>query len=393
MMKLGILTSHPIQYQAPWFRALAERCHLTVYFAHQPNAEEQGKGFGQAFAWDVDLLSGYQYEFMPNVAVWPDTSRFKGCDIPAIQQRIAEEGFDAFIVMGWYLKCFWQAIRACRRLKIPVLVRGDSQLATPRSKLKTLAKELVYRVLLRQFDGFLTVGQRSREYLQHYGVPEWKLFPAPHFVDNAWFAERKEVASGQRQELRQVWGVRPGQVAVLFVGKFIPEKGLSLLVHGLAEFEKKQPGVLKLILVGSGPLEADIRGLSTRLNVDLTFAGFKNQGELPACYGAADVLVLTSVSETWGLVVNEAMACGLPAIVSTACGCEPDLIVEGETGFAFTAGEVAAFTAALARFVDAFQGGFDFGYRLERKMSHYSMERCAEGTLAAVQALCVSRED
>src|SRR5205814_354948 len=146
----------------------------------------------------------------------------------------------------------WQGVRACRRAKVPVLVRGDSQLATPRSLATRLAKELTYGMLLRQFDGFLVVGNRNREYLAHYGVRPDRVFLAPHFIDNKWFG------------------------------------------------------------------------------------AFKNQTQLPGCYVSADVLVLPSDGgETWGLVVNEAMACGLPVVVSDAVGCGPDLIEEGRTGFSF----------------------------------------------------------
>ena len=122
-MKLGILTSHPIQYQAPLFRELARHVDLTVYFAHRQTPAAQAEaGFGVAFEWDVDLLSGYRHEFLENVAQTPDTGRFFGCDTPSVRQRIAEGNFDAFLVMGWHLKCFWQAVFACQRAGVPVMV-------------------------------------------------------------------------------------------------------------------------------------------------------------------------------------------------------------------------------------------------------------------------------
>ena len=158
-----------------------------MYFAHRPDAAQQGEGFGKSFSWDVDLLSGYRHRFLKNVSTRPSPSSFFGCDTPEIAKIIEglqDDGrrttgqqvsgqssvvsgqrprrFDAFIVCGWHLKTYWQAIRACRRAGIPVLVRGDSQLMTPRSRLKTWAKEIGYRLMLQQFDGFLVVGQRNR---------------------------------------------------------------------------------------------------------------------------------------------------------------------------------------------------------------------------------------
>ena len=101
-LRIGFLVSHPIQYYAPIFRALAERCDLTVYFAHRQSAEQQASaGFGVAFDWDVDLLSGYRSRFLTNVSRSPSTDRFWGCDTPGIRQEIAGGRFDAFIVPGW----------------------------------------------------------------------------------------------------------------------------------------------------------------------------------------------------------------------------------------------------------------------------------------------------
>src|SRR5260370_24660996 len=156
-MKLGILTSHPIQYQAPWFRALSKETDLEVFFAHRPDAAQQGNGSGTAFQWDVDLLSGYKLRFLKNVAKKPGASHFTGCDTPDIAGIISNSAFDAFIVSGWHLKSYWQAGRACRRAKVPVFVRGDSQLLTPRSRLQRIATAVTYRFLLRQYHSFLVV--------------------------------------------------------------------------------------------------------------------------------------------------------------------------------------------------------------------------------------------
>src|SRR5512146_1787934 len=157
-MRLGILASHPIQYHAPWFRGLAAKANVEVFFAHRPTAIEQGEGFGETFTWDVDLVNGYHHRFLRNVAPAPSVSRFAGCDTPDVHTAIAAGRFDAFIVTGWHLKTFWQAVRACRKAYMPVLVRGDSQLRTPRSLATRLAKAVTHRWLVRQFDGFLVVG-------------------------------------------------------------------------------------------------------------------------------------------------------------------------------------------------------------------------------------------
>ena len=124
-MRLGILASQPIQYQAPLFRALAQRLDLQVYCAHRQTPREQAAaGFGVAFDWDVDLLSGYESRFLQNVSAEPGGEGFAGYDAPEIAAIIERSRFDAFLVMGWHAKSYWQAIRACWATGTPVLVRG-----------------------------------------------------------------------------------------------------------------------------------------------------------------------------------------------------------------------------------------------------------------------------
>src|SRR5690606_29797429 len=118
------------------------------------------------------------------------------------------------------------------------------------------------------------------------------------------------------------------------------------LVEALAAARREDPG-LHVLMVGSGVLEETLRRQAARLHVPVHFLGFRNQSELPSCYAAADCLVLPSDGrETWGLVVNEAMACGLPAIVSDAVGCADDLI-DADTGLTVPVGDTAALARAL----------------------------------------------
>ena len=133
MHRLAIVTSHPIQYQAPWFRALAQVTDLDVFFCHRQDAAGQAEaGFGVAFDWDVPLLDGYRYHWLTNRSRRPDVSSLFGCDTPEIAGVIRDGGFDACLVCGWYLKSYLQAIQGCWRCGVPVLLRGDSQLGTVR---------------------------------------------------------------------------------------------------------------------------------------------------------------------------------------------------------------------------------------------------------------------
>ena len=371
--RIGFLVSHPIQYYAPIFRELAKRCDLTVFFAHRQTAEQQARaGFGVAFDWDVDLLSGYDSRFLVNVARQPSTDRFAGCDTPGIAEEIARGSFDAFVVPGWALRSYWQAVRACRRRGVPVLVRGDSQLGSQRNSAVHLAKALAFSHLLRRFDGFLYVGQRNREYLLHYGVPAERLFFSPHCVDNDAFA----IASSGIRRLE-------GRRRVLFVGKLIGRKHPVDLLHAVARLRDKP---LQIAFAGSGELEPELRKIAAASSVHADFMGFVNQSELPAVYASADVLVLPSDGqETWGLVVNEAMACGIPAVVSDAVGCGPDLIEPGLTGVTFPLGDVAALASAIEN-VLSFDAELTRRH-LAAKMALYSPARAATAIVDATTTL------
>ena len=374
--RIGFLVSHPIQYYAPIFRELARRCDLTVFFAHRQTAEQQARaGFGVAFDWDVDLLSGYDSRFLVNVARRPSTDRFTGCDTPGIADEIARGRFDAFVVPGWALRSYWQAVRACRRLGVPVLVRGDSQLGMQRNSAVRIAKALAFSHLLRRFDGFLYVGQRNREYLLHYGVPAERLFFSPHCVDNDAFAAASSAI--RRPE---------GRRRVLFVGKLVGRKHPADLLHAVARLRDKP---VQIAFAGAGELESELRKIAAASSVDAEFMGFLNQSELPAAYASADVLVLPSDGqETWGLVVNEAMACGIPAIVSDVVGCGPDLIDPGQTGATFPFGDVAALASAIESVL-----AFDpeqTRRHLAAKRALYSPARAAAAVVDAATTLAVS---
>jgi len=390
LARLAIVTSHPIQYHSPWFRALAQVVDLEVFYAHRQDAAGQAAaGFAQPFEWDVPLLEGYRHRFLDNVSASPTVDSFAGCDTPGIAPLIRDGGFDACIVTGWYLKSYWQAIRACWNAGVPVLMRGDSHLGMPRSSLTTAAKYLPYSWMLRRMDAHLYVGQANRAYLRHYGVPESQLFFTPHFVDNDRFARTADRArqDGSAGALRRAAGVPDGAVVFLSVGKLIARKRVIDLIKALAGL-RASGRLVHGIIVGSGPEERGLRQQAEMLGAPVYFAGFKNQTELPAAYAAADCFVLPSVVESWGLVVNEAMACGLPAIVSDAAGCAPDLVVPGETGFRYPGGDAPQLWDCLARFVDVFaQDPTMFDARVREHIARYSCDEAVSGALAALEAL------
>jgi glycosyltransferase involved in cell wall biosynthesis len=376
-MRLAIVASHPIQYQAPLFRELSRRVELRVFFVHRATPVDQANaGFGVNFDWDLDLLSGYQYSFLPNVSKRPSLDRFTGCDTPDIGKRFAEGHFDAVLVMGWHLKSFVQALVAAKRLGMPVLVRGDSHLGTPRSVFKKAAKAFAYPIFLRSFDAALYVGERSQAYWRHYGYPFARQFFSPHCVDAEWFARRATTEA--RMALRARLGLDSNAKVALFAGKLLPIKRPLDLVASAAQLRQKR-GELAILVAGSGPLQDEMAARARLEGVVLHHLGFCNQSEMPAAYAAADVLVLTSASETWGIVANEALACGRPIVVSDAVGCAPDLAWDGTAGRVFAVADVGALSAVLSEVFD--HPPVDCA--IAAKSAAYSIDAAAAGIIRA----------
>ena len=201
-MRLAIVTTHPVQYYAPLFRELARLVDLTVFYGYQPEPSDQAKaGFGVDFEWDIDLASGYQAEFLNNCARHRGLAGFWGISTPEIGKRLGAGKYDAVLLIGWHKKFLLQALLAAKRIGLPVLMRGDSHLQTPRSHLKSITKEIVYPVFLRQFDAALVVGEMNRQYWLHYRFPAGRIFASPHCIDTNWFAS--QATPGVRMELRR----------------------------------------------------------------------------------------------------------------------------------------------------------------------------------------------
>lgn len=338
-IRLGALLTHPVQYYSPWFRHMAGLADLKVYYAHEQTPEGQAlAGFDRPFAWDIPLLDGYDWRWLNNISRRPGLVYFDGCDTPEIHQIVAREKFDAFFMIGWNRKCLLQGGWAALRSGTPLIVRTDSNLLTPRSGLKMALKRPVYSTLLPRAGDFISPGINTDGYLGHYGVAPERIHRLPHMIDVDRFrggaAEAR--ASGRTAALRAEHGAAPGDFILLFGGKLIPKKRPMLLLEALKRLRETHPDVdnVKLWLVGDGPLRHGLEAYIAAHDLPAKLLGFVNQSELPAHYAAADSLVLPSNGEeTWGLVINEAFACGLPAIVSAEVGSVPEMIIEGESGW------------------------------------------------------------
>jgi glycosyltransferase involved in cell wall biosynthesis len=385
--RIAIVSTHPIQYFSPLFRQLAvhDGWKLNVLYCHQATAEEQSAaGFGSSFEWDIPLLDGYPYRFLNNVARRPSVASYAGLDTPELADLIHDRRFDAVVVHGWHYKSAWQAIRACWKAGVPVLVRSDSHLRTERHLMKRVSKWPFYRWFIPRLDACLPVGQWSRDYFFHYGAEPARVFVVPHCVDTARFSRQAVSLAAQRRDLRERWRLNSGSAVWLFAGKFIEKKRPLDFVKAIVRAQQSGAS-LQGLMVGDGPLRPLCESYAAANQGNIRFAGFLNQSEIAQAYVAADALALPSDGgETWGLVVNEAMVCGRPCWVSDRVGCGPDLIEEGRTGGVFRLGDVESFAAALRQY-SAPEMLTRMGELALRRIQQYSAESAAERLIEALE--------
>lgn len=382
-MKLAFLTTHPIQYQVPVFRHLAAEpgIDFQTVFCTLPTPEQQGAEFGVRFEWDIPLLDGYDYHVLENVSRDPGLMHFAGCDTPGVGDYLRKQAFDVVVVNGWVVKSCLQTARACRRLRLPCVVRGEANNLRPRA----WWKRFIHRRLMRFYDAFCPIGKASAAFYQELGIDSRYLFPAPYCIENDRLAANSPRDAAAIADARERFGLTPEKTVLLFCGKLIEKKqplglleAVRLAVASGADFE--------VLLVGEGELRGQCESFVAQHDLPVRFAGFLNQSEIGHAYSASDALVLPSDhGETWGLVVNEAFATGLPALVSDQVGCHVDLIREGETGWVHPFGDWNAFSRQIAQATADRDRLSEMGRKASELIQRYSPRAAADGILQAAR--------
>ncbi len=379
------MLSHPVQYYSPWFRWLRTHTGLAfrVFYLWEFGVTAQrDPQFDTSFKWDVDLLSGYDHEFVPNTARDPGTHHFRGLVNPELPARLAAWQPEALLLFGYNWHSHLRALWWARRRGLPVLLRGDSHLLG--RGLPPWPKRALLGLLFRRFSGFLCVGSANRDYCRALGVPGDRLFLAPHSVEHTRFDPADEGTRRAAAELRDQLGLS-GRRVVLFAGKFHERKQPVELLQAFLQIATPQDA---LVFVGDGPERTRLESLAAaHPAAAVRFLPFANQSEMPARYALADIFALPSRGfyETWGLAVNEAMHLGVPCLVSDLVGCQRDLVLPGETGWVFPANDQAALATTLRAALRAPADELArLGARARARAAGYTYEQATQGLLAAL---------
>jgi glycosyltransferase involved in cell wall biosynthesis len=380
--KLVVVATHPIQYHAPWYRELAKQDNvdLIVLFGMRPNAEQQSTGFGTTFSWDIPLTEGYQWQQLENKSADPNLFGFSGVDCPGIYQALKQLSPDAITITGWHSKLLFQALWAAKRLGVKTIMRGDSNAKKPRRWYVHLA----HRLLLARYDAFLAVGHSNRHFFLNNGVAPQSIFRAPYFIENQRFIDDASLDEST-DSVEPARTLPSDDFCFVYAGKLILKKNVQELLSAFA-LSYRENQRIQMLIIGDGELRDELETYVAKHQLPVSFFGFINQKALPKTYALGDCFVLGSdYDETWGLVVNEAMACGLPAIVSNRAGSSDDLIIEGKTGYVYQYGATQELSKKMLLMASNKDQVAQMGqYAKEHVVNNFNVQTTVQATLDAL---------
>jgi glycosyltransferase involved in cell wall biosynthesis len=380
------VATHPVQYMAPIFRRMATHpaLDLQVAYCTLRGAEaSHDPEFGANIQWDVPLLDGYSWSHIRNRGSGAES--FFGLLNPGLWNLIHRGNFDAVLCFTGYRNAtFWISRIAAKLSKTAFLFGTDTTTLTPLDgrMWKRGVKRVVWPMLFRLADQVIVPSSGTRDLMLSLGLPVDRVTLTPYSVDNGWWI--RQSAQVDRIAIRAGWGASASDAVVLFCAKLQPWKRPLDLLRAFAK-AKLSNGIL--VFAGEGPLRAELESEAAALGVAarMRFLGFVNQTQLPAVYTSADLLVLPSVYDAFGVVVNEAMLCGCPVVVSNRVGAGRDLVAPVAPQLIFPCGNIDALAAILK---DALADRTQLQSIARASVAHiqtWSPERNIAATLEAIQ--------
>jgi glycosyltransferase involved in cell wall biosynthesis len=393
-LRILLVASHPVQYASPIFRLLANdrRVEIQVAYCGLGGAEAHvDPEFGVEVKWDVPLLDGYPWIALPNRSPFGRSTPFFGVFNPGVWSLISKGNFDAVVLYtGYVCATFWIALLAAKLRGAAVLFGTDVHELTPLDgkKWKLWFKKLFWPWLFRLPDVAIVFSSGGADLMRTLRIPEQRIALAPSCVDNDWWLRRSSIV--ERDTVRARWGIPADAAVVVYCAKFQPWKRPQDVLRA---FARTGVSTAYLVLVGEGPLRSAMEREAVSLGIKdrVRFLGFVNQSGLPEVYTASDLLVLTSQYEAFGLVVNEAMLCRCPAIVSDHVGARFDLIREGETGYVYPCGDESALAERIQMALHDFPRLRRMGEAARSRMRSWSPNEYVESLILSISRTHESR--
>ena len=381
---LIIAETHPVQYHAPVWRECVRQglpVHV-IYGSDFSIAGAQDAGFGVSVKWDCDLLSGYDSTFLSTVASG-GAKNYSEAYTTGLKEAILGKKASALLILG-YASRFDRSARAIgSSLNLPLILRAETSDLGIRSWVKSTIRTLYLKALYAKFSAFNPIGTMSRQHYERIGVPETKLFESPYCVDESNFDLTDAAHARFRVQSRQAFGANISDVVLLFSGKLMSLKAPEMLLRAVNALPEAAKNKVLVVFLGDGVLRESLKQEAQVLGIRTHFLGFQNQSKLSSFYHAAEILSLPSrTTETWGLVVNEALMHGLPVLVSNTVGSAADLVT-AKTGVIFERGNQSSLNKALS---DLLSRLADFNRAdCVNHVANFSVARAASGVIAAWQ--------
>jgi len=373
--RVVLLTEIISPYRIPLFNALARRPEVSLHVIFLAETDPTLR------QWEV-----YKHEIEFSYEVLPSWRRRIGRHNLLLNRRVnaaLRKAEPEIIVCGGYnYPASWQALVWARVHQVPFLLWSESNLQDLRPR--SFLIEFLKREFLQACSGFAVPGKSARAYLRALHVADDRIFTAPNAVGNDFF-------SGKAACARQNWASCRRKLNLperyfLFAGRLVPEKGVFDLLAAYAKLEPQLREQMGLVLAGDGPvrrqLEEEARSISPG---KVCFTGFLQREDLAKCYALGEMLILPTHTDTWGLVVNEAMACGLPVILSEMAGCGPDLVKVGWNGFLIPVADTGRLATVMQSIASQPDLRATMGANSTTLIANYSPEAWAEGLCEAAR--------
>jgi glycosyltransferase involved in cell wall biosynthesis len=388
-MKIAVFLSHPIQHYSPLCKEIARHKGVQLkvfYFSRHGTEQTFDPGFGMGFKWDVDLLEGYESEFLPRQ--WPTkdpfNSRWNGLNQGI--SRVLGGGWDVAYVTGYAHLNNWRIANACRRNGVKLLYHSDSNFITEKQKpvVKRLFKKIVVGRFFSKVSVFLSVGDNNRDYLRYYGAPADRIRFCAIPVDTERFRNAVALVDENKKiELRKNLGLAKDDCVIGFCGKLISRKRPQDLVAALQHPSLKGRKVVGLF-IGSGEMEAELKQQAAD---KARFTGFVNQHEMPVYMSLCDVVAMPSEFDPHPIAVTEAQCLKIPVLLSDQCGCHGpnDVFRDGESGFLYPCGDIEKLASGIARLANDQALRLRMGQRANELSELHSARSTAVALIQAAQ--------
>lgn len=375
--RVALITEIIAPYRIPVFNALAENSEIdlhVIFLSETDSSLRQWHVYKSEIRFSCSVLNSRRW-------------RVGGYNL-LLQRGLSKElerfNPDVVICGGYSYLASWEALYWARRRRTPFVLWSESTLMDQRSRRSIV--EMLKRFFVRKCDGFLVPGTAQRNYLEKLGADPQQITTAPNAVDNDFFASGARLARADQASLRKQLQL-PARY-FLFVGRLVLEKGVFELLEAYVRLEASIRSEVGLVFAGDGParLELEQRAAEVRPG-SVMFPGFVQRQELPAYYALAEALVLPTYSDPWGLVVNEAMACGLAVVVTSVAGCAADLVEHGNTGIVVASPESGELSQAMRRLALQPELTRGMGANGEKRIQNFSPRSWAAGVGQSMKLL------